>query len=284
MRKRITNLFILLVFLAGAAFLFYPTMSDAWNRYRNKQLISSYSSAVTSLTKNQYDRIWKDAEEYNKQHTCNVIKDTFNESDHYIMSHPYDTLLNPNGDEVMGYIEIPKINVNLAIYHGTGVTALENGVGHVEGTSLPIGGEGTHAVLSAHRGLPSAKLFTDLDQMQEGDVFYIHVLDEVHAYQVDQILTVLPSETEALGIEEGKDYVTLLTCTPYAVNTHRLLVRGHRIAYDEKEYEENSTLSEGKSNDNLSVKLLLAGCIVFLLIVVYIWRKSRVKKSHDTKA
>lgn len=168
----------------------------------------------------------------------------------------------------MGSLEIPKIGVTLAIYHGVGADVLEQGCGHVEGTSLPIGGGSTHAVLAAHRGLPSAELFTDLDQMEEGDLFYIHVMDETFAYEVDRIETVLPEETEYLDIEEGEDYVTLLTCTPYGVNTHRLLVRGTRTEYTETSQAEAAGQAEQAQRETDTVKLLLAGFAVFLLLLL----------------
>ncbi len=197
-----------------------------------------------------------------------------------MLSHPYDTLLDPNGNGLMGSIEIPKLNLKLAIYHGLGTEALENGVGHVEGTSLPIGGEGTHAVLAGHRGLPSARLFTDLDQMQIGDTFLIHVLDQTLAYKVDQIKTVLPEETEDLAIVPGEDHVTLITCTPYGVNTHRLLVRGVRTEYTEKIQEEVEAEIVPVFQP---VYITIAGGAVFvvvLLIVSAIMKKKKRKEEE----
>lgn len=268
---------LILVFLAGSGVLLYPTVSDQWNRYRNRQLVTVYSQAVEALSEDEYEEIWRTAREYNESHTVNTISDAFQEN--YILSHPYDTLLNPNGNEIMGSLEIPKIDVMLAIYHGVGAEVLEKGCGHVEGTSLPIGGESAHAVLAAHRGLPSAKLFTDLDQMEPGDLFYIHVMDETFAYEVDQIETVLPEETQYLDIEEGKDYVTLLTCTPYGVNTHRLLVRGIRTDYTERTQAEAS--EQERRDDTDRVKLLFIGTAVFLLLFlimfVHLGRRSTGK-------
>ena len=174
----VLNIFIALVFLAGAGVFLYPTISDMWNQYRNAQLVSKYEEAVTELSDNDYDRLWKEAKEYNAEHPVNAIVDAFEEEDTYELSHPYDRVLDPNGDGLMGSIEIPKIKARLAIYHGLSKTVLEKGVGHVEGTSLPIGGKSTHAVLAAHRGLPNAKLFTDLDQMKTGDLFFLNVLGE----------------------------------------------------------------------------------------------------------
>jgi sortase A len=201
----------------------------------------------------------------------NTIIDAFDEEENdYVLSHPYDQVLNPSGNEIMGYIEIPKISVKLAIYHGIGTDALENGCGHIEGTSLPIGGIGNHAVISAHRGLPSAKLFTDLDQLEIGDLFYITVLDEKLAYKVDQIKTVLPEETEDLAIEDDKDLVTLVTCTPYGVNTHRLLVRGERTEYVEEEDSTTSgiILRNPLEGTDRSQRLLVTGLLVFIVVLI----------------
>lgn len=207
----VLNAFIAVAFLAGAGIFLYPTISDMWNQYRNAQLISDYDQAVTGLSDDNYEKLWKEAEEYNEEHTVNAIVDAFDDEEDYEPTHPYDEVLDPNGDGLMGSIEIPKIQAKLAIYHGLSKNVLEKGVGHVEGTSLPIGGESTHAVLAAHRGLPNAKLFTDLDQMEIGDIFILHILGKNLAYKVDQIKTVLPEETSELDIVEGEDLVTLVT-------------------------------------------------------------------------
>lgn len=267
----IRNIIFLLVFLTGAGILFYPTVSDLWNGYRNRQLISEYSEAVETMEPEDFSALWEEAREFNAQHRVNSIVDAFDEEENdYVLSHPYDQVLNPTGNEIMGYIEIPKINVKLAIYHGIGTDALENGCGHIEGTSLPIGGIGNHAVLSAHRGLPSAKLFTDLDQMETGDIFYITVLDEKLAYKVDQILTVLPEETDDLAIEEDRDLVTLVTCTPYGVNSHRLLVRGERTEYIEEEdtAKPGIILRNPLEGTDRAQKLLVIGLLVFILFLI----------------
>lgn len=284
----IRNLLLLLIFLTGAGILFYPTISDLWNSYRNQQLISEYSQAVETLESEDYSRIWEEARQYNESHTVNEIIDAFDEEENdYVLSHPYDELLNPAGNGIMGYLEIPKINVRLAVYHGIGTEALENGCGHIEGTSLPIGGAGTHTVLSAHRGLPSAKLFTDLDQLEEGDIFILRVLDENLAYEVDQILTVLPQETEALAIEEGKDLATLVTCTPYGVNSHRLLVRGHRTEYvEENEPSQRVILRNPLEGTDRTQRLLVIGLLTFLAFLILLgvilklrdWRRRRRKR------
>lgn len=291
-RSWLRNFMFFLVFLIGAGILFYPTVSDLWNNYRNQQLISEYTEIVETMESEDFSEIWAEAREYNEQHTVNTILDAFDEEEgDYVLSHPYDQVLNPTGNEIMGYLEIPKINVKLAIYHGIGTEALENGCGHIEGTSLPIGGVGTHSVLSAHRGLPSAKLFTDLDQLEIGDLFYITVLDEKFAYKVDQILTVLPEETEDLAIEEDKDLVTLVTCTPYGVNSHRLLVRGERTEYVPK--EDISTpgmiLRNPLEGTNRSERMLVIGLMVFIIFLILFgiilkihdWRKRRKQRKRE---
>ena len=258
-----------LLFLLGLSILLYPTFSDAWNQYRNAKLISTYETAVNNLPDNKYDRLWKEAKEYNRQHLVNTFTDAFDENGNYVPGYPYSKVLDPDGDGLMGSIEIPKINVKLAIYHGLGSEILEKGAGHMEGTSLPIGGKSTHAVLAAHRGLPSAKLFTDLDQLESGDKFYLHILGKTLAYKVDQIKTVLPSETDALDIVKGEDHVTLLTCTPYGVNTHRLLVRGIRTKYTEPEMLQNETVPQKLAQVN-PIKIMKIGLAVFAFLVLFL--------------
>lgn len=273
------NIFFALVFLAGAGVFLYPTVSDMWNQYRNARLVSRYDEAVTDLSDNEYQKLWNEAKEYNAEHPVNSIVDAFGEKDDYVLSQPYDQVLDPNGAGFMGSIEIPKINAKLAIYHGLSKTVLEKGVGHVEGTSLPVGGKSTHAVLAAHRGLPSAKLFTDLDQMKKGDIFILHILGKNLAYKVDQIRTVLPEETGELDIVEGEDHVTLVTCTPYGVNTHRLLVRGIRTKYVEGEIRNDETISQRLAATD--PKKVLAGgfaVLVVLILLIYLSVRYRDKK------
>ena len=264
----------MLFFLAGLGLVLYPVISDAWNRYRSSKLISGYTQSVRNLTGEQYDQILEAARKYNSQHTVNVVADAFDGSDSG-EDQTYELLLNPNGDGIMGSIEIPKIHVDLAIYHGTGDEALSSGAGHLRGTSLPVGGENTHAVISGHRGLPSAKLFTDLDQLENGDVFYIHVLNENLEYQVDQIKTVLPTDLDDLEIIPGGDYVTLVTCTPYGVNTHRLLIRGTRIPYDRVKDVDLAGAGAVEAGSNIlqnrlfiMAAALVTFAVVLLLIVV----------------
>jgi sortase A len=274
---------IILLFLVGLGIYLYPTVSDLWNKYRNEQLINHYSESVSDLGEDEKAAIWAEAKAYNAQHTENIIVDAFNEDDEYVLSHPYDTMLDPNGDGLMGDIEIPKLNLKLAIYHGLGTDVLEKGIGHVEGTSLPIGGESSHAVLAGHRGLPTAKLFTDLDQMELGDIFLIHVMDKTLAYKVDQIKTVLPEETEDLDIIPGEDHVTLVTCTPYGVNTHRLLVRGIRTEYTEEIQEQEKAINIKEVNPLI---LLAIGAAVFdiILILIIVITNRRDKKRLEEEA
>ena len=270
------NIFFALVFLAGAGVFLYPTVSDMWNQYRNARLVSRYDEAVTDLSDNEYQKLWNEAKEYNTEHPVNSIVDAFGEKDDYVLSQPYDQILDPNGAGLMGSIEIPKINAKLAIYHGLSKTVLEKGVGHVEGTSLPVGGKSTHAVLAAHRGLPSAKLFTDLDQMKKGDIFILHILGKNLAYKVDQIRTVLPEEIGELDIVEGEDHVTLVTCTPYSVNTHRLLVRGIRTKYAEGEIRNDETISHRLAVTDPR-KVLAGGFAVLIVLILLIYLSVRYR-------
>ena len=270
------NTLLLIGFLIGAAIAFYPLISKVWNRWRDSLLIAEYQGEVEKIPEADYSDILAQAREYNDQHRVNKLVDVFGEdTEDYILTHPYDTLLNPFGNLIMGYLEIPVIRVSLPIYHGCGSDALEKGIGHLEGTSLPIGGIGTHTVMSGHRGLPGRQLLTDLDQVKVGDQFYIHVLNEVLAYEVDQILTVLPEETDSLAIDENKDLATLVTCTPYAVNTHRLLVRGHRVPYDpdaQKDQERN--LAESVKNAGTEERILLTGLLVLAVLIIIFWLRS----------
>ena len=221
----LSKIFLVIVLFTGLALLLYPTVSDWWNSMHQSLAIASYQENVADIQKDRYAEIWKAAEEYNKR--------LFEEPEGYTLSEErmseYENLLNVSDTGIMGYIEIPSIDCVLPVYHGTDESVLQEGAGHLEWTSLPTGGPNTHCVISGHRGLPSAKLFTNLDQLKEGDIFTLKILDRTLHYEVDQILTVEPTDTEALQIEEGQDYCTLMTCTPYGVNSHRMLVRGHRV-------------------------------------------------------
>ena len=225
MKKRIiATILIILLFLAGLGIVLYPYVSEYVNANHASRVVVNYDDTVKEITPEDFSQYFEVAEEYNERLRQNP--NPFSEDNR---TEGYETALNVDGSGMMGYLEIPKISVKLPFYHGTSGAVLNEAVGHLEGSSLPVGGEGTHVVLSAHRGLPSAKLFTDLPELGEGDIFILNVLDRKMTYQVDQILTVLPTELEALEVEDGQDYVTLMTCTPYGINTHRLLVRGHRI-------------------------------------------------------
>lgn len=228
MKKKSSNfitVLLVLILLVGLSLLLYPSVSDYWNSFHQSKAITEYAERVANLDEDQYAEIWDAAADYNAS--------LLDRANSYLLSdaqeETYQQLLNVSGDGVMGYIEIPSIQCSLPIYHGTAESVLQTAVGHLEWTSLPVGGESTHCVLSGHRGLPSAKLFTNLDKLVVGDVFMLRVLDEVLTYEVDQILIVEPQEIAELQIVEGQDYCTLVTCTPYGINTHRLLVRGHRI-------------------------------------------------------
>lgn len=273
----VSNIMITLLFVVGLLVLLYPTISDTWNRYRNQKLIVEYDDVLATLTEEDYSKLWKDAREYNDKHVVNVFSDTFNDED-YQLTHPYDQLLNPTGDNIMGYIDVPKLGQRLAIGHGTGAYILERGVGHVEGTSLPIGGPSTHAVLAGHRGLPSAKIFSDMDQIEKGDKFFLYILNEVLAYEIDQIEVVLPDEADLLQIEKGQDLVTLLTCTPYGVNSHRMLVRGHRIPYEPEDIIEQR--NKWSLNERERPILIAVGGLIILFIIIIVMKMIAAKKKR----
>ena len=228
MKKHLSTLLLVAVFLLGVCILLYPTASDYWNSLHQTRAIGAYEDALAGMTRRDYDAAFQQAEDYNRALAALDAP----MSEYQSLSDAgmdYEEILIINGVGIMGYIDIDAIGVDLPIYHGTSPDVLNVAVGHLEGSSLPIGGEGSHCVLSAHRGLPSARLFTDLDQLQEGDTFTITVLDRLLTYEIDQILIVEPEQVDALAITPGEDYCTLVTCTPYGINTHRLLVRGKRV-------------------------------------------------------
>lgn len=225
MKKRLSTIFLILIFLTGLSLLLYPTVSDYWNSLHQTKAIAQYAEHVADLDDDTYEKLWADARRYNEDLLKKTILYEMTDEER----ERYESLLNVSGDGIIGSIDIPLIGCSLPIYHGTEESVLEIAVGHIENSSLPVGGAGSHCILSGHRALPSAKLFTDLDKLTEGDTFILRVLDETLTYEVDQIRIVEPREISALAIEEGKDYCTLVTCTPYGINTHRLLVRGHRI-------------------------------------------------------
>ncbi len=274
MGRKISTFLLGLLFLAGLGILTYPTISDQWNNYRQNRLINHYQDTLDDMEPEDFRKVWKAARRFNRTlERNNVYGDVFGQKDDELENTPYWKVLNVAGDGVMGYLSIPKINVRLAIYHGTGDDVLQTGAGHLSGTKLPIGGKNTHCVLAAHRGLPSARLFTDVDQMERGDQFYIHVLDKILAYQVDQILPMVEkddSETleKALQIQEGRDQVTLFTCTPYGVNSHRLLVRGRRIPYRGEEAETTADTMLRAVKDYYMLYMIIGLCVTLLIIFI----------------
>lgn len=289
MKRKISTFLFGLLFLAGFGILAYPTISNQWNTYRQSKLISNYESAVSEMTEEDFEEAWAAARSYNQTFEKNSIRsDVFGlEESDSLENTEYWKVLNAAGDGIMGYITIPKINIRLSIYHGTNEDVLQTGVGHLNGTKLPIGGESNHSVLSAHRGLPSAKLFTDIDQLKEKDRFYVHILNEDLAYEVDRILPMVEKDDydaleEALKIEEGQDYVTLFTCTPYGVNSHRLLVRGHRIPYD-GELETSPVESMVQAIQNYYMLYLLLGIGLTALVILLMYRIMKRKKNMDGK-
>ena len=278
-RKHISTIFIILIFLVGLGFISYPTVSNLWNQAHQSRAIATYSKQVEKLDDSENKKMLKAARKYNKS----LLK----KSDHWKLSKKdkkkYESLLDVSGTGIMGYIEVPKIDCSLPIYHGTDEGALQIAIGHLEGSSLPVGGKNTHCVLSGHRGLPSARLFTDLDQMEEGDIFILNILGRKLAYEVDQIKVVLPEEMSDLEIEEGKDLCTLVTCTPYGINTHRLLVRGHRTEYVEKKVEEEQKEVQTKKTD---IRLMIAGgagVLILLIIIIAIVIKRRRKRRNQQR-
>lgn len=272
LKKNGSTIILVVIFLIGLSLLLYPTVSDYWNSLHQSRAIATYAEEVAAIEEEDYDKILNDAKSYNQKIADRMNRWILSEEE----SEEYETLLNIGNTGIMGYIEIPSINVSLPIYHGTDEAVLQIGVGHLSGSSLPVGGKGTHCVLSGHRGLPSAKLFTNLDQLKVGDIFTIQVLDETLTYEVDQIRIVEPDDLSDLKIEEDSDLCTLITCTPYGVNSHRLLVRGYRIANIEK--TSIRVTADAIQVDPVLVASMLAGpilVIVFVCIIVYYRRQKR---------
>lgn len=241
----------------------YPTFADWWNSFHQSRAIAGYAEQVSQIDDADYEKMLKDARAYNRK----LLKKgdgRFNMTDEE--REEYNSILDITGTGIMGYVEIPKINVSLPIYHGTEESILQIAIGHIEGSSLPVGGTGTHCVISGHRGLPSAKLFTDLDQLQEGDIAQITVLDEILTYEIDQIRIVMPNELEELAIDPRKDYLTLVTCTPYGINSHRMLVRGHRI--DNPDAGEIRVTSDATQIEPLHVLPVVIGIIAAIMLIV----------------
>lgn len=270
MKKHLPTILLIVIMCVGLSLLLYPSVSNYWNSVHQSKAIITYAEQVADLNKTDYEKLWKNAQEYNQNIADEGIIWKMSEEE----SKEYNAQLKVTDSGIMSYIEIPKINCELPVYHGTDDEILQTAVGHLAGTSLPVGGKSTHCVLSGHRGLPSAKLFTNLDKLVVGDTFIIRTLDEVLTYEVDQILVVLPDELDALQIIEGEDLCTLVTCTPYGINTHRLLVRGHRTA--------NEDLSVRATADALQIDTDTVSAIIavpiLILLSVWLFIIKRIKK------
>ena len=271
MKKNSSTIILLSVFVLGLSLLLYPSFSNYWNSFHSSRAIGSYAEQVSGLDEDRYQHLWQSADDYNqslrRRPNPYVLTDELAET--------YYSLLDVGGTGIMGYIEIPTLSVSLPIYHGTSDAVLQIAVGHLEWTSLPVGGENTHCVLSGHRGLPSAKLFTNLDKLVVGDTFILRILDEILTYEVDQILIVEPHDTTALQVEEGKDLCTLVTCTPYGVNSHRLLVRGHRVENAAEARIVRVTADAIQIEPIIVAPVVASPLLLVLLIAVLIPKKRR---------
>ena len=274
----LSTIILVAIFFVGLSVMLYPTVSDFWNEKRQSQAIINYDDLIVDLTPEDYSAFFEKAEAYNRK----IKSMSFPFLNHKNIADEYYSTLDVNGNGMMGYITIEKIKVQLPIYHGTSDQVLNSAVGHIEGSSLPVGGESTHAVFSAHRGLPSAKLFTNLDKLTVGDIFTIRILDRTFTYQVDQVLIVLPNETDNLNIVPGEDLCTLVTCTPYGINTHRMLVRGTRIENIEEDKVIN-VITEAYQIDPLIVTPAVAAPILGLLLIYLIVKSSKSKNKKKKK-
>lgn len=270
LRRNGVTMILVLALLAGIGLLLYPSVSNWWNQVHQSNVVVEYASAVSNMDEKQYKKMLGEAHAYNKwlSETGAIWNMTAAQRDEY------NSILNVDGHGAMGYIHIPKINVELPIYHGTDDSVLQSSIGHLAGTSLPVGGKGTHAVLSGHRGLPSAMLFTDLDRLKEGDTFTITVLNKTLTYEVDQIRIVEPTDLSSLQIEEGKDLCTLVTCTPYGINTHRLLVRGHRIPNANGDAQ---VIAEALQVQPAYIALAVV-IVVLLVLIAYSFARMRARR------
>lgn len=271
-KKNISTIILVLIFFVGLSLLLYPTISDYWNSFHQSRAIATYAEAVAELDDEDYEKMWQEAEAYNQKLSNQPNRWNLTEEE----EEEYNRILDIGGTGIMGYIEIPEIKVSLPIYHGTDEGVLQIAVGHIPGSSLPVGGIGTHSVVSGHRGLPSAKLFTNLDELDEGDVFMIRVLDETLTYEVDKISIVEPDDLTGLEIDPELDLCTLVTCTPYGVNSHRLLVRGHRIP--NLEDDSIRVTADAMQVDRLIVASAIAVPIL-LILIIWVLVHYRKKKS-----
>ena len=280
MRRRLGNILLTLAFVLGLALIAYPSFSDWWNSFHQTRAIAGYTAQVANMDKEEFDRMWAEAEAFNDYLAKKSSR--FNLTDEELAT--YNSILDVTGTGIMGYIDIPSIKISLPVYHGTDEAILQIAIGHIEGTSFPIGGEGTHSAVSGHRGLPSAKLFTDIDQLQAGDKFLLQILDRTLTYEVDQIRIVLPQELQDLEIDPNQDYCTLITCTPYGVNTHRLLVRGHRV--DNDDTDATRITADAMRFEPVIVAPLVAAPILFVLLIILRVSTSkwnRQRRAHRTK-
>lgn len=278
MKKHLSTIVLVFVFFVGLSVLLYPTVSDWWNARVQTRAVASYNDALDQLSEEDYTAYLEAARAYNDSLSGNAARFYSDEESHAL----YESLLDVDGTGMMGYIEIEAIGVSLPIYHGVGDSVLQVAVGHIEGSSLPVGGAGTHCVLSGHRGLPSARLFTDLDRLVLGDTFVLTVLGEKLTYEIDQILIVEPSDMSALDIAEGEDYCTLVTCTPYGINTHRMLVRGHRV---DNAPEAHTVIVEADASqlDTLLVASVLGAAMLLVLLVWLLIATRRKDKKKNRK-
>mgnify|MGYP000847261321 CR=1 FL=1 len=276
MKKHIINFLVVIFLLSGVGLLLYPTVSDLWNSYHQSAAILTYEEKIEKMDTHETDEAYAAAEAYN-QTLVKGITPTYRLSEEDKKN--YNQLLDVTGTGIMAHVEIPKLGTNVPIYHGTDEAILQVAIGHIPGSSLPVGGQGTHSVISGHRGLPSAKLFTDLDKLKSGDRFKIHVLGKTLTYQVDQSLVVEPDEIDALAIDPEQDYCTLVTCTPYAINTHRLLVRGHRVP-NEDESSAPSVTKRVNMLPWLFIGLIIAFLVLFFLLVFLYLRKKEKRRAE----
>lgn len=279
MKSRISTIILIIIFIAGLSLLLYPTVSDYLNSLHQASVISSYTKVVAELDEDYYNQVLAVAQEYNSKISKHTPHWNLTEKEMDDYSH----LIDFNVAGVFGYIEIPKLNTTLAIYHGTDEGVLQLGVGHLPGSSLPIGGESTHSVLSGHRGLPSAKLFTNLDKLEIGDIFVLSVLNSVMTYEVDQIKIVEPDNLNDLKIVEGEDLCTLVTCTPYGINTHRLLVRGHRVENNELSKNIYVTSEAIQIEPVMVAPIFAVPLLVVIILFVFVTRKKKTYTYDDFK-
>ena len=276
LKRRHTTILLMVIFIFGVALILYPTISDYWNSFHASRAIAGYAEQVSQIDTSVSEKVFAEASAYNATLQNKAERFRFTEEDAAV----YNKLLNVTGTGIMGYIDIPSIKVELPVYHGTDDAVLQIAIGHIEGTSLPVGGKGTHSVLSGHRGLPSAKLFTDIDQLEVGDEFFLQIVDQTLAYEVDQIHIVLPSEMSDLYIDPEQDYCTLVTCTPYGINTHRLLVRGHRIEFEGKKSRIRVTNEALQISPNVMAAIFGTIILIFVVIIFYIATCGRYKEEE----